>query len=492
MGKIYLMVPNGVRTGGPEALYQLSDALLREGREDVFVAYYRGTEITELISGKSTGSDFLFFNLQADQIPEYQQYLHQPTEVVVDAPENIVVLPEPLVGLVSIFRKAKVLVWWLSVDNAFGALGQVNLNQLRRPTVFHATQSLYAYNFVKALGLRAEGLLSDFTASQFLLQSAAPTKEDLVAVNANFKVISDLDALERLLVERNPKIKVSRIVNMPREKVLVTLAAAKAYVDLGTFPGKDRMPREAALLGCLVFLSTSGAGANAEDYLISDSHRKNCWDLVGVADAIVDTCKHYELQLAHQNKFVAAIQREGEVFKDEVAKVFAAIEAASSVGPDSISVQGLVHQGEHFYRTGDLERAVAAFSLCLEYLPGNFLPYLYLAQICMARAMHEDAMPFLEHAALLAEPSDRDFVVYLIGHCLLDQGSPAEAIARISPQIVEIGRFPGLHVVQADALRHLGRFEEAIVALEKAASLGGDVSEIAKLLAEIQGAADKS
>lgn len=492
MGKIYLMVPNGVRTGGPEALYQLSDALLRGGREDVFVAYYRGTEIAELISGRSTGSDFLFFNLQADQIHEYQQYLHQPTEVVVDAPENVVVLPEPLVGLIPVFRKAKVLVWWLSVDNAFRALGEINLNQLRRPTVFHATQSFYAHNFVMALGLRSVGLLSDFTASQFLLQSEAMTKDDLVAVNANFKVISDLDALERLLVERNPKIRVSRIVNMPREKVLETLAAAKAYVDLGTFPGKDRMPREAALLGCLVFLSTSGAGANAEDYLIPDSQRGNCWDLVGMADAIVDACERYESQLACQNNFVVAIQREREIFKEEVAKVFAAIEAASSVGADDISVQGLVKQGEYFYGAGDLERAVAAFSLCLEHLTGNLLPYLYLAQICMARAMYEDAMPFLEHAALLAEPSDRDLIIYLTGYCLLEQGRPAEALARVLPQIAENGRYAGLHVVHADTLRHLGRFEEAVVALEKAASLGADVSEVAKLLAVIQEATDKS
>lgn len=492
MGNIYLLVPNGIRTGGPEALYQLSDTLLLGGRSNVFVAYYSPAEIGELINGKSTASDFLFFNLQADPIPEYQQYLHQPTEVVVDAPENIVVLPEPLVGLIPVFRKAKILVWWLSVDNAFGMLGKVNLNLLRRPTVFHAAQSVYAYNFLRALGLRAEGLLSDFTASQFLLPGTTPIKEDLVAVNANLKVISDLDEFERLLVERNPKIKVSRIVNMPRETVLSTLAVAKAYVDLGTFPGKDRMPREAALLGCLVFLSNSGAGANAEDYLIPDDQRKNCWDLVGVADAIIDAFSRYEIQLVRQNKFVAAIQREREIFKEEVAKVFDAIEAASSTGPYSISVQGLVQQGEYFYRTGDLERAVAVFSLCLEYLPGNFLPYLYLAQICMAKAMYDDAMPFLEHAALLAEPSDRDFVVYLIGHCLLDQGRPTEAVTRISPQIVEIGRFPGLHIVQADALRHLGRFEEAVTALEKAATLGGDASEIAKLLAAIQGAAGKS
>lgn len=40
------------------------------------------------------------------------------------------------------------------------------------------------------------------------------------------------------------------IINMTRDEVIRELQRAKVYIDFGNHPGKDRIPREAAILGC--------------------------------------------------------------------------------------------------------------------------------------------------------------------------------------------------------------------------------------------------
>jgi hypothetical protein len=45
------------------------------------------------------------------------------------------------------------------------------------------------------------------------------------------------------------------------------------YVDFGHLPGKDRLPREAAASGAVVFVRKAGAGRFADDFPIPDFFR---------------------------------------------------------------------------------------------------------------------------------------------------------------------------------------------------------------------------
>ena len=51
------------------------------------------------------------------------------------------------------------------------------------------------------------------------------------------------------------------IENMPAEAVHETLLKSQIYIDFGHHPGKDRIPREAAMSGNVVFLHERGAAA---------------------------------------------------------------------------------------------------------------------------------------------------------------------------------------------------------------------------------------
>lgn len=57
---------------------------------------------------------------------------------------------------------------------------------------------------------------------------------------------------------------------MKKEQVYETLADTHIYIDFGNQPGKDRVPREASMCGCIVFVHRQGSAAYYEDSPLDD------------------------------------------------------------------------------------------------------------------------------------------------------------------------------------------------------------------------------
>lgn len=55
-----------------------------------------------------------------------------------------------------------------------------------------------------------------------------------------------------------------------RQQVSQALHSARIYIDFGLHPGRDRMPREAALAGCVVLSTRHGAASCFEDMPLDD------------------------------------------------------------------------------------------------------------------------------------------------------------------------------------------------------------------------------
>lgn len=313
MKPIYLLCLHGVRTGGPEAIHQLSDALIEQGF-DARMVYYTWNQIAALEAAKPQSA--YFFGERPVPYAEYERYRVNIVDSVPNSPDCVVVLPETLCHLAPKFDKATVLIWWLSVDNGFGALSRVNLNHLRAANVRHVFQSRYAEQFCAALQFDPIGALSDYTID--LREHATPIewaeRPMLVAYNANHKVIADLD---RIIASR-PELQF-KPVSGSRSQVAQLLASARAYLDLGSFPGKDRLPREAVLMGSVPVLGWTGAantdlpGAFQPDRFYGDIERSASkllanmyrWDFDGV-----------------MAKERLAIEGEYRVFMREVSAIF--------------------------------------------------------------------------------------------------------------------------------------------------------------------------
>jgi len=60
---------------------------------------------------------------------------------------------------------------------------------------------------------------------------------------------------------------------MPREEVIKLLQKAKVYIDFDYHPRKDRLPREAAILGCCVITRKRGSAKFFEDVPIPDEYK---------------------------------------------------------------------------------------------------------------------------------------------------------------------------------------------------------------------------
>lgn len=257
---IFIFALHGVATGGPEATHQLSDALIEQGF-DAKLIYFKWDDLAQgLLAEMPEYGPFA---------PEYDRYKVSLARQAIDEEGHVIVLPETLAHAVPFFQRAKVLVWWLSVDNAFGALSAVNLNYLRRPNVYHASQSRYAEKFCEALQLKSLGMLSDYTVDLTEYATPLPMSErpKLVAFNARAnKVIADLPAIAEAIANIDPEIKLVALANASRAEIATVFATARVYVDLGNFPGKDRMPREAASMGCVPFCHLHGAGIECAPY----------------------------------------------------------------------------------------------------------------------------------------------------------------------------------------------------------------------------------
>lgn len=249
-------------TGGPEALHQLVDAL-RECGHDAFICY--------LPIGET------------HRAPERFRRYNAPEIEFVDAPDVFLVVPETATTILRTVKHATAAVWWLSVDNFYGARRESRLRDLRTRITslrrhrlplsrlrryYHFAQSNYALTYLARRGIRAR-LLTDYLGADYTSTDRKPSsRDDIVAFNPR----KGRRRTTRLM-RAYPEVEFIGIRDMTQDGVASLLRTAKIYVDFGHHPGKDRLPREAALAGCCVVTGRRGAAANDRDVPIPESYK---------------------------------------------------------------------------------------------------------------------------------------------------------------------------------------------------------------------------
>lgn len=322
MKRFVILIPYGVRTGGPEALHQLCDALLRQGH-DARVWYVLPTDLEMLAGMAQSGGlgrdSMLRLPPRPNTVADYARYRVELAQDIVLDGDTCIVLAETYVHWLRFFQHCRTLVWWLSVDNAFEylAVQKTNLNSLRSERVLHGYQSGYARDFVRALGCTRTLPLSDYTPDAEAGDDApAPPKTD-IAINANHKVIYDAAGIaERLQALCGTRVHLIR--GLSRAQVYECLQRSMLFIDLGNFPGKDRLAREALLRNCCVFVLDVGA---ARDYGLPEECYFKPDEVDQVFGAAQELLRRYEFYLRLQQGAREAVLRERLVFDREVAGV---------------------------------------------------------------------------------------------------------------------------------------------------------------------------
>jgi hypothetical protein len=72
------------------------------------------------------------------------------------------------------------------------------------------------------------------------------------------------------------------------------LKRAKVYIDFGNHPGMDRLPREAAMAGCIVITNKEGAAYYDEDVPIPSQYKIETFDVEKIHALLKKSIENYE------------------------------------------------------------------------------------------------------------------------------------------------------------------------------------------------------
>lgn len=323
--KMIIICPLDIRTGGPEALHQLSDAAIDQGFDAEFW-YYTDQDIAnfnELLSKRERLVNRSFsVPARKTAIEEYQHYKTKPfTHYDLNDRDIVFVIPEALLWTLPLFAGRRVLLWWLSVDYAMAPLGRLNANVLRLPWITHAAQSFYAAEFLKPLGINAK-MLTDFTSTPVPQKRIPLDKRPLsLTINAGNKVVFDIDQITTIIRSEVAQLEVVKIAGLSRGDVLEAFANSRLFIDLGNLPGCDRMAREAITLGALPLISNSGAGLNDHDFNFPSLYKPAPYAYSKVAKIAAQMILKPELHTAAFNHFRMKVDNEKANFTSEVLSI---------------------------------------------------------------------------------------------------------------------------------------------------------------------------
>jgi hypothetical protein len=365
--KIYVVAPPRVSTGGPELLHQLAHHLRVELGIETYMYYYP--------------------EIRGDPAhPNYRCYGNPVSKNISDEPQNILIVPEiaSAIRLFSRFSKIQKVIWWLSINNfvasvmpyAHMSLLQRTLFGMAKPVhrwvikrlissipshVFlskkigiglfgdrelvweqtvkdkklvlqlmqtlpinqaklHLCQSYYALDYLTSLGFSNIAYLSDYLSDEFLQHSVAPEeKQDVVAFNPT----KGWSFTWRILSTAN-HLRFEPIYGLSRKRVIDVLTRAKVYIDFGPHPGKDRLPREAVMLGCCVLVGKRGSAANRFDVPIPEIYKfdveKNSIPEIVL---MIERCiKEYAWRVQDFNAYREHTRAEPEIFRNCAREIF--------------------------------------------------------------------------------------------------------------------------------------------------------------------------
>ena len=317
--KVHVLCPASSVTGGPEALHQFVDA------------------------GQQLGFDMGMVYLPEDD-PDptpavFKMYRPRVLKQITDAPDSVVVVPETGTLQLLEYRHAQRALWWLSVEHFLmraeamrqqqgAAVSPLDFVFDARFGVTHLAQSEYARQWVAHKGAPSL-MLTDYVREEIVQRARSlrdGSREDLVAYNPK----KGLAFTQQLMAASPPHIRWQPIENMSPAEVAQLLGRAKVYVDFGPHPGRDRIPREAALCGAVVITNTQGSAGNAVDVPLPHTLKfdeRHPLTVPLVLQRIQQACADQARMAAELAPYRDWIEAHHRAFFDETANVLGHLQA---------------------------------------------------------------------------------------------------------------------------------------------------------------------
>ena len=330
---VLVICPGDAVTAGPEALHQL---------------------VAELNSlGKSAAIVYHPFDRQF-AVPEPYRKYNIPVGRYADEADTLIIFPEIFPTLALRVRHAQAAIWWMSVNNYTCVRYESvvrdkiryarNLLMGRRPwrgmaalrSLKHFAQSHYAELFLAQYGIKAAPLSDPIPVYlepdylEALAQRPPTARQDIILYNPTkgAKVTARLrDAFPQWLFRP--------LRGLDRANLAKAFVEAKVYIDFGHHPGKDRLPREAAIHGCCVITGRYGSAANPVDIPIPERYKcdTRASDFVDRFEVLVtDILRNFEACCQEFEGYRDVIRREPETYRNQVR---ALVGEVARIGPSA-------------------------------------------------------------------------------------------------------------------------------------------------------------
>lgn len=318
---IYVTCPANIATGGPELLHQLVYELRKLGF-DAYMYYLSDDE---------------------NKYPVHKEYVVYQNPYVLritDVDSNLLIVPEVYTGVLYDFKKVQKIIWWLSVDNfytkppknLFKKIKKSILNKIKsekkyefnlKEEIHHFAQSIYAVEHLKSKGIYKVDYLSDYLNKVFIKKQMS---NSLISIKKNIVVYNPKKGIDftTKLIKEALNIDFIPIENMTSLEVAGLLSSAKVYIDFGNHPGKDRIPREAAVSGCCVITNREGSAYYNSDVPILEEYKfaNEIENIKPIILKIENIFKNYEDEIMNFADYRNKIIREQEIFVNDLKKIF--------------------------------------------------------------------------------------------------------------------------------------------------------------------------
>lgn len=336
--KIYIFVPAYTATGGPEALHQLCKGL-RDIGLDAYM-YYIPTDNKSPVH------------------PEYEHYSVPFLNTIDDDKKNMIIIPEPYnyFMMLNNFKNIQKVIWWLSIDNfyishyfetkkiqsvIFRAINKLSKSFIKRPLIdlpnlalkskfnwniiidqkinLHLAQSNYAKRHLESKGLKNIEPLFEYIKDSELFVLDNSTKENIVLFNPTKGSI-----FTKKIITQATDIKFIPIEKMNHSGVIELMKRSKVYIDFGNHPGRDRMPREAALCGCCIITGKRGSAMFFEDVPIPNQYKfsEDQYSTTKIIESIRDCLDNYKNKTFDFNAYRDIIKNEQSLFMEQLKYIF--------------------------------------------------------------------------------------------------------------------------------------------------------------------------
>ena len=290
--KIYVACPPRTVTGGVELLHQLCHELNSHIGVFAYIWYPFDTD-TEIPK------------VYADA---YKNETGCPTR------GDVVIYPEIWAHIANEENGFKKVIYWESVDNAPKGLKL-------KDDILHLAQSHYAYDYLKN-GLKIPHsrriLLTDYINNKFIRLSESEERLRVVLYNPAKGL-----KFTKKIMECMPDVPFIPLSGMTTEEMIDEMRHSMVYIDFGNHPGKDRIPREAAVSGCCVITGRNGSANYREDVPIPDTYKfERCeMQLPMICNRIRDIFENYDERKADFVHYISSIIEEHGEFRMGVCEL---------------------------------------------------------------------------------------------------------------------------------------------------------------------------